>query len=129
MVAEKDESDAKSDSKAQNQLKASSAWIHVKDINNVPQRQVFKTQLHAGEVEVMILGQELAADILVIDDYMARKYAKYLGFNVVGTVGIFLLAKSKKLIHEVKPLVDQLISNGIYISDRLYVEILKISGE
>ncbi|MCL2459832.1 MAG: hypothetical protein FWF19_00515 [Euryarchaeota archaeon] len=67
-------------------------------------KRIFRTQLHDGEVEVMSLGQELNADLLVIDDYVARKYAKYLGFNTIGTVGILLLTKSKGLIHQIKPL-------------------------
>jgi len=107
----------------------STEWIHVKEINNVAQKQTFKTQLHDGEVEVIILGQELSADLLIIDDYMAREYAKYLGFKVIGTVGVLLLAKSKGLISGVKPLVDLLIANKIYISNRLYAEIMKIADE
>jgi predicted nucleic acid-binding protein len=127
--AVKDEIGVKSKSKAQNQLELSIDWITIKEINNVAQKQTFKTQLHEGEVEVIILGQELSVDLLVIDDYNAREYAKYLGFKVIGTVGILLLAKSKGIVHEVKPLVDKLIANGIYISSRLYSEIMTIADE
>jgi len=67
--------------------------------------------------------------LLVIDDYKAREYAKYLGFNIIGTVGILLLAKSRGMILEVKPLVDGLIANGIYIGSRLYSEIIKMANE
>lgn len=127
--AVKSEIGVKSNSKAQEQLEIYSEWIHVREIQNVAQKQTFKTQLHDGEVEVMILGQELNAGLLVIDDYMARKYAEYLGFKVIGTIGILLLAKSKGFIDKVKPLTDRLIMNGIYISDRLYSEIMTIAGE
>jgi len=82
-----------------------------------------------GEVEVIILGQELTADILVIDDNSAREYAKYLGLNIIGTVGIILLTKSKGFIYEVKPLLDRLIANGLFISNRLYAEVMKIANE
>lgn len=128
-MAVKTEIGVKSKSKANNQLDASSEWIQIEKIKNMAQKQIFKTQLHDGEVEVMILGQELNADLLIIDDYMAREYAKYLGFKVIGTAGIILLAKSKGLIKQVKPLIDKLIANGIYISNRLYSEIMKIAGE
>jgi len=119
----------KRESKAQAQLELCADWINVHDINNIAQKQIFKTQLHDGEVEVMILGQEMKADLLIIDDYLARKYAKYLEFKVVGTAGVLLLAKSKGFIQEVRPLVDALVSNGIYISSRLYSEIMSIAGE
>jgi len=127
--AVKNEIGAKSKSKAHNQLELSLDRIDIREINNVAQKQTFKTQLHEGEVEVIILGQELSADLLVIDDYNAREYAKYLGFKVIGTVGILLLAKSRGLIHEVKPLADKLIANGIYIGSRLYSEIMAIANE
>ena len=127
--AVKDEIGTKSNSKAHIQLEASTDWIHVRVINNVAHKQTFRTQLHDGEVEVIILGQELTADILVIDDNSAREYAKYLELNVIGTVGIILLAKSKGLIYEVKPLLDCLITNGIFISNRLYAEVMKIANE
>jgi len=127
--AVKDEVGAKGNSKAHNQLEASTDWIHVREINNVAHKQTFRTQLHDGEVEVIILGQELTADILVIDDNSAREYAKYLGLNIIGTVGIILLAKSKGFIYEVKPLLDRLIANGIFISNRLYADVMKIANE
>jgi len=127
--AVKDEIEAKSKSKAHNQLEMSLDWIHVNEINNIAQKKTFRTQLHDGEVEVIILGQELFADLLIIDDYNAREYAKYLGFKVVGTIGILLLAKSKGIIHAIKPLMDKLIVNGIYISSRLYSEIMMIADE
>ena len=128
-TAVKDEIGAKSGSKAQAQLATFDTWIQTKSIENVTQKQTFKTQLHDGEVEVMILGQELNADLLIIDDYMAREYAKYLGFKVIGTVGVILAAKSRALITEVKPYVDLLIMNDIYIGKRLYAEIMKIADE
>ena len=127
--AVKDEIGAKSKSKAYTQLGSSNDWLHVREINNVVHKQTFRTQLHDGEVEVIILGQELTADILVIDDYSAREYAKYLGLHVIGTVGIILLAKSKGFICEVRPLLDRLITNGIFISNRLYAEVLKMANE
>ncbi|MCL2605391.1 MAG: DUF3368 domain-containing protein [Defluviitaleaceae bacterium] len=128
-TAVKDEIGAKNKSRTHNRLTMSSEWIHVQAIRNVAQKQTFKTQLHEGEVEVMILGQEISADLLVIDDYTAREYAKYLGFKVIGTLGVILLAKSKEYIKEVKPLIDGLIINGIYISNRLYFEIMKMADE
>ena len=56
---------------------------------------MYKAKLYAGEVEVMILAQELGEDVLtVIDDNAARKTARYLGIKVTGTVGV--LTKAKK---------------------------------
>jgi len=77
----------------------------------------------------MILGKELGADLLVIDDYIAREYAKYLDFKVTGTLGVILKAKEKGIIEKVRPLMDALIDNGIYIGKKVYEDVLKIAEE
>ena len=46
-----------------------------------------------GEVEVMILGKEEHATLLIMDDKNAKNHAKYLGLNVTGTLGVLLKAK------------------------------------
>lgn len=40
------------------QVDASLDWIHVEKIENQMAKSMFKTQLHDGEVEVMILAKE-----------------------------------------------------------------------
>ena len=75
------------------------------------------------------MGKELSADLLIIDDYIAREYAKYLDFNVTGTLGVILKAKEKQIITKVKPLIDNLMENGIYIGNKVYEDVLKLAGE
>ncbi len=120
---------AKSGSKAQLAVENSQDWIIIKSIQNIEAKRFFRVQLHDGEVEVMILGRELEAELLIIDDYLAREYAKYLGFKVTGTLGLLLKAKENGIIECVKPLVNDLVDNGIYIDDKLYQSILEIAGE
>lgn len=43
-------------------------------IENQMAKSMFKTQLHDGEVEVMILAKEKNADIVIIDDANAKKH-------------------------------------------------------
>jgi predicted nucleic acid-binding protein len=85
--------------------------------------------LHDGEIEVMILGKEMKADLLIIDDNVAREYAKYLEFSITGTLGVLLQAKEKVYIESVKPLIDALIGNDIYIGESIYKYVLTIAGE
>ncbi len=120
---------AKSGSKAHLAIEKFQDWVIIKSIQNMEAKRFFKVQLHDGEVEVMILGRELEADMLIIDDYLAREYAKYLGFKVTGTLGLLLKAKENGIIECVKPLVNNLVDNGIYIDDKLYQSILEIAGE
>ncbi len=64
-----------------------------------------------GESESSILYEELKADYLLIDDNKARKIAESLNINCIGTLGLLLKAKDKKLIHELKPVFEEFIKN------------------
>lgn len=48
--------------------------------------------LDAGEIEVIVLGQQQAADWVLIDDDQARKAARQVGLPLKGTVGLLLAA-------------------------------------
>jgi predicted nucleic acid-binding protein len=104
-------------------------FIKTLSIKNDEARRFFSASLHRGEVEVMILAQELEADLLIIDDYQARKHAKYLDFKITGTLGILIKSKEANHIKKIKPLVDRLIENDIYIGDNLYRKILDLADE
>lgn len=104
-------------------------FILIKKINNREAKKLFKTSLHKGEVEVMILAEEIKADLCIIDDLLARKYAQYLGLKITGTIGILLKAKEKNYISYMKPLLDSLIENNIYVDKHLYLKVLEIAQE
>lgn len=78
----------------------------------------------------MILAQEEPqADLVILDDNAAKKTAKYLGLKVTGTLGILVKAKKQNLLEEIKPVLDEIISNGFYISNTLYNLVLQQVGE
>jgi predicted nucleic acid-binding protein len=124
-----DEVMAKKDSVSQLALVQANDWIITKIVINSEAKKFFKVQLHEGEVEVMLLGKELKANLLIIDDYLAREYAKYLDFEITGTLGVILKAKEKRIIGEIKPLLSDLIDNGIYIGNKLFQDVLKLAEE
>jgi predicted nucleic acid-binding protein len=64
-------------------------WVRVTAITNLAAKELFTSALHDGEVEVMILAKELNADLVIIDDGLARRHAKRLGLTITGTVGVF----------------------------------------
>lgn len=104
-------------------------WIRVDKIRNQMAKSMYKTQLHDGEVEVMILSKEIAADVVIIDDANAKKHAKYLELPVTGTLGVLIKAKKEGYIDELKPILQQMVGNGIYISQNLIELCLKQVGE
>ena len=104
-------------------------WVRVKAISNLAAKEMFTSALHEVEVEVMLLAKEIGADLVIMDDGLARRHAKYLGLTVTGTVGVLLRAKSAGIITEVAPVLHSLIQNEFYISDEVYSEVLNIAGE
>jgi len=75
--------------------------------------------LDAGEIEVIVLGQQQAADWVLVDNEHARKAARQVGLPLKGTVGLLLeawrqghfsLQAFELLIQEVKTRPDLWIS-------------------
>jgi predicted nucleic acid-binding protein len=56
-------------------------------------------RLHQGELEAIILAQEIMADYVVLDDLLARRKAHNLAVDVIGTVGLLLLLEKRKLLN------------------------------
>ena len=90
---------------------------------------MYRARLHAGEVEVMILAQELNADLVLLDDNTAKKTAAYLGLHVAGTLGVLLFAKESGLIPKIAPVLSDLENDGFFMSNTIKSLILKKAGE
>lgn len=105
-------------------------WINVESVSSKADRIMYKSKLHDGEVEVMILAQETSGDVLaIIDDNVAKKTAKYLGLTVTGTLGVLTLAKNRGYIDSLKNAIDLMKRNGFYISASVEEFVLKASEE
>jgi predicted nucleic acid-binding protein len=104
-------------------------WMKIKHVNDKLARDAFSVSLHSGEVEAMLLTRQLGADLLIIDDGLARKYAKRLNITITGTVGVILQAKNKGIIPRVKPILNDILSNGFFLSEQVRREILILANE
>ena len=51
------------------------------------------------------------------------------GLHPIGTIGVLIQAKKTGLIENIKPYLDKLMRNNIFISDKLYSSSLKIVRE
>ena len=60
---------------------------------------------------------------------MGRGYAKELGLNLTGTLGILLKAKEVGLINSVKDLLSELMVKGTWINPSLISKVLKLANE
>ena len=119
---------AKADSTC-SQLKNAQDWIHVVEIKDSRDKKMYKAKLHDGEVEVMILAQEMKSDIVILDDNAAKKTAKYLGLAVTGTLGILIRAKREGYISKVSPVLSEMKDRGFYISEAVEKMVLEQVNE
>lgn len=85
--------------------------------------------LDIGEKEAISYAVDNAANLLIIDELNGRRFAVELGLQIIGTIGILVAAKRKKLIETIKQYLDDLRNNGFWISEKIYVEALKLANE
>ena len=88
-----------------------------------------KSSLGLGELEAIALYKELNANVLLIDDNHAKKFAISNNIKVIGSLGILIKAKEANLIKEIKPLLDTIQKSKIFISTELINQVLKICNE
>ncbi len=103
-------------------------WIHIEKIRN-PVTRLYFSDLDKGEAEVIILSQELKADLVIIDEILGRQKAKQMNIPLTGTLGILLKAKSNGIITAIKPLLDELEQKGSWFSLKLRAKVLELAKE
>jgi predicted nucleic acid-binding protein len=65
----------------------------------------------------------------LIDEKIGRNLARNKNIKLSGTLGVILKAKEKGFIESVKPLLDQMLENKIWLSETLMQQILLQAGE
>lgn len=104
-----------------------SGWLQVRPVStiafNIP------PELDNGEREAIALALETGEQIL-LDEREARLVCHGLGLQVIGTLGVLLLAKNQQIIPQVKPLLDDMIDIAQYwVSTTLYQQVLRQAQE
>ena len=100
-----------------------------KKVENKLAVDLLQKDLDLGESEAIVLAKENDISDILMDEYKGRKIAKDNGLHPIGTLGVLIQAKKKKLIKKVKPEIDTLINNHIRILDDLYSTALELAGE
>ena len=77
-------------------------------------------ELHLGEAEVIVLARELGVKRVLLDDGAARRKARAMGLDVIGTIGLLLLAREAGLAIDLKRDLDLLVQSGFRISGDVY---------
>jgi predicted nucleic acid-binding protein len=108
----------------------SASWIHRRVTHDLELVRMLKADAGAGEAEAIALAARLDEPAaLLLDDRRGRRIARRLGLTVVGSAGALGLAKDLGLISAIAPLLENLRSAGLYLSDDAARELLIEMGE
>ena len=104
------------------------SWIEVVPAPTVPE-SILEWGLGRGESTVLAVAAANPGMEALIDDLAGRRCAACLGIPVRGTLGIVLTAKKRGLIPYARPVIEELIRSGLYLSRPVIEEALKRVGE
>jgi predicted nucleic acid-binding protein len=91
-------------------------WIIISNAQNKILQSEIATNLDKGEASSIVLAMELKDSILIIDDIKGRKVVRSLKIEIIGTIGILLLAEKKGLIKDLMTQISLLVENGFWLS-------------
>ncbi|MBD2364001.1 DUF3368 domain-containing protein [Anabaena minutissima FACHB-250] len=85
--------------------------------------------LGIGEREVISLAMSLPDALAILDDGLARAYARELNIAFTGTLGVLLKAKQGEHLNVITPVLCQLNTIGFRIDPKTQQSVLKLAGE
>jgi predicted nucleic acid-binding protein len=100
-------------------------WIDVREVKDKKYLRLMENFVDLGEASIITLSLEIDDNIVILDDFKARKLAKKLNINITGTLGIIINAKKKNIISSTKEVLYKLRDKGFRISKELENELLK----
>jgi uncharacterized protein len=105
-------------------------WIEVKAVANPADLRVAQRQygLGPGEMSTILLGKELGAKPVLLDDYRARKLAKAEGLEILGSVGLLETFYLRRYLTDLRSVFRQLLAHNVYIDQRLLDRRLRSLG-
>jgi predicted nucleic acid-binding protein len=94
-------------------------WIEVQQAKDHYRQQLLEMQIDKGEASAIALALEVDDNIVILDDWKARKLAERLGLSVTGTLGVIIKAKNTGIINSIKPYLDKIRETNFRISEEL----------
>jgi len=104
-------------------------WIIVMQVRDKLKQADIEKRLDKGEASSIALALEIPNSVLIIDEIKGRNIAKSVNIEIIGTIGILLLASNKGLINDVISVILKLTRNGFRLSDKLVDKIIEKYGK
>jgi len=102
-------------------------WLITKPVSSIS-ATITEWRLGAGESAVLALALEQQRDA-ILDDLAGRKCAATLSIPVRGTLGIVLVAKQRGFIPKARPVIEDMMQAGLYLSRKVLDKALTRVGE
>ena len=105
-------------------------WIEVASPTNPPHPSLTAAcqNLGAGERAALLLAQSLKADLVLLDEWKARRVARDAGLSVVGCLGILEAGARRGLVPDLRQAYIDLLRQGIRFDIRLLQDSLARLG-
>ena len=104
-------------------------WIIVSQAKNKLKQTEIENKLDKGEASSIALALEIPSSTLIIDEVKGRNIAKNLNIEIIGTIGIIILAGKKGIVNDVISIVLKLVNNGFRLSNEIVDRIIENYGK
>jgi len=104
-------------------------WISIEAAKNTLKRKELEQILDAGEATCIALAIENPHSLLIIDEKKGRKVASNNRLEIIGTLGVLLLAKKKSIIPSVKDKINFLAQHKFRFNQAVVTKLLTEGGE
>jgi predicted nucleic acid-binding protein len=85
--------------------------------------------LDKGEASLINNVIKYKNSLLIIDDAKARRVAKKLKLNFIGTIGVIIKAKQLGYINKIKPLLEKMNLTNFRLAPDIQAKALLLAGE
>lgn len=96
------------------------SWFKIIGVNNHELFGELEKQLDKGEASVIALALEHPGCLLIIDEIKGRKIALAYKLEIIGTIGLLILAEKKGIINDPLEIAGELMQNGFRLSDLIF---------
>jgi predicted nucleic acid-binding protein len=115
-------------SRVEEEFGRSFPWLKVENPSDTSLIASLNSEIHLGEAQTIALAHAKSS-LVLLDERRARSVARRLRLRMIGTIGTLIIAKQRRIIPKVGPVLDQLELKNFYIGDELKNEALRIAGE
>ncbi len=104
-------------------------WFIVSEVKNKKKQAEIEKRLDKGEASSIALALEINKSILIIDEVKGRKIAKSLNLEIIGTIGVLLLANKNGIIKDVMSTILKMVNRGFRLSDKMIDKLIDKYGK